>query len=139
MNLLGAFLTLLAVATMIDPPLAHAATTSTVMPFPDSTITNPCNGEDVNVSGNVHVTIGATIDGNGGSHLRIHINNQDLSGIGVDTGSRYQIPTTLDSSPYFGSAPTITRTVNTRVVAQGATPYSNIAYLIRLTLNRAGD
>ena len=138
MNLRGSFLTFLTVATMIVSPLAYAATTSTVMPFPTPTITNPCNGEDVNVSGNVHMTIGVTTDGNGGSHLRIHINNQDVSGIGVDTGSRYQIPTTLDSSAYFGSATTMTLTVNARVVAQGSTPNFNMRELIHVTVNANG-
>src|SRR5437879_12401304 len=104
MNLRGSFFAFLTVATMIVSPLAYAATTSTVMPFPTPTITNPCNGEDVNVSGNVHVTIGETIDGNGGSHRRIHINNQAGSGIGVDTGSRYQIATTRRTRAYCGSA-----------------------------------
>src|SRR3989441_10684928 len=100
--------------------------------------TFPCNDEDVNVSGNVHMTIGVTIDGNGGSHLRIHINNQDVSGIGVDTGSRYQIPTTLDSSAYFGSATTMTLTVNTRVVAQGSTPNFNMRELVHVTMDANG-
>src|SRR2546426_11590022 len=126
MNLRGSFLTFLTVATMIVSPLAYAATTSTVMPFPTPTITNPCNGEDVNVSGNVHVTIGVTIDGNGGSHLCIHINKQDGSGIGVDTGSRDQIPTPSDSSADFCLATKVTPTMNTRGVAQGSTPHFHI-------------
>src|SRR3989449_9081723 len=79
MNLRGSFLTFLTVATMIVSPLAYAATTSTVMPFPTPTITNPCNGEDVNVSGNVHVTIGATIDGTGGGPPRMNVNKQEGS------------------------------------------------------------
>src|SRR2546426_5822501 len=87
MNLRGSFLTFLTVATMIVSPLAYAATTSTVMPFPTPTITNPCNGEDVNVSGNVHVTIGVTIDGNGGRHLRLHLTKQKVSGSGRVRGS----------------------------------------------------
>src|SRR3989442_2776264 len=87
MNLRGSFLTFLTVATMIVSPLAYAATTSTVMPFPTPTITNPCNGEDVNVSGNVHVTIGATIDGNGGGHLSHHITHQDVRRIRLETRS----------------------------------------------------
>src|SRR2546428_5526854 len=101
MNLRGSFFAFLTVATMIVSPLAYAATTSTVMPFPTPTITNPCNGEDVNVSGNVHMTIGVTTDGNGGSHLRIHINNQDVSRIGVGPGSPHQKTTPLDHSPYL--------------------------------------
>src|SRR2546425_4845111 len=113
MNLRGSFFAFLTVATMIVSPLAYAATTSTVMPFPTPTITNPCNGEDVNVSGNVHMTIGVTTDGNGGRHLCIHINNQDVSGVGGGTGNRDQITTTLDSSAYFCAAPTMTPPVKT--------------------------
>src|SRR2546425_9530972 len=100
MNLRGSFFAFLTVATMIVSPLAYAATTSTVMPFPTPTITNPCNGEDVNVSGNVHVTIGVTIDGNGGRHLRIPINNQEVSGVGGGTGNQCHRPTPSDSHPY---------------------------------------
>src|SRR2546426_2664256 len=104
MNLRGSFFAFLTVATMIVSPLAYAATTSTVMPFPTPTITNPCNGEDVNVSGNVHMTIGVTTDGNGGRHLRIHINKQDGSGVGVGTGSPDQITTTPHSNAHLWSA-----------------------------------
>src|SRR2546427_10831168 len=86
MTLRGSFFAFLTVATMIVSPLAYAATTSTVMPFPTPTITNPCNGEDVNVSGNVHMTIGVTTDGNGGRHLRRHLHNQDVRGIRVGQG-----------------------------------------------------
>src|SRR2546422_6503779 len=93
MNLRGSFLTFLTVATMIVSPLAYAATTSTVMPFPTPTITNPCNGEDVNVSGNVHVTIGVTIDGNGGSRLPHNRQKKDRRGLRVDNAKRANITT----------------------------------------------
>src|SRR2546422_4257158 len=98
MNLRGSFLTFLTVATMIVSPLAYAATTSTVMPFPTPTITNPCNGEDVNVSGNVHVTIGVTIDGNGGEKVPIFNNNQEVIGGRVGTGNRDYKPNHEDTS-----------------------------------------
>src|SRR2546426_2380922 len=87
MNLRGSFLTFLTVATMIVSPLAYAATTSTVMPFPTPTIPNPCNGEDVNVSGNVHVTIGVTIDGNGGRQLCLYNHKQDGSRVRGGNGN----------------------------------------------------
>src|SRR2546428_13551074 len=86
MNLRGSFFAFLTVATMIVSPLAYAATTSTVMPFPTPTITNPCNGEDVNVSGNVHMTIGVTTDGNGGRALPLPHNKKDGTGGRVGTG-----------------------------------------------------
>src|SRR2546426_1834426 len=120
MNLRGSFLTFLTAATMIVSPLAYAATTSTVMPFPTPTITNPCNGEDVNVSGNVHVTIGVTIDGNGGGHLCIYIKNQDVSGVGVGTGRRDQITTTSDSRADLWLAATVKLARKTPRRAPGA-------------------
>src|SRR5438128_4018336 len=122
MRLLGSCLTLLTVVLMTVPPLASGATTSTVIPVP-SPITNPCNGEQVNLTGNVHLTTGLTTDGSGGIHFRSHINNQDVNGIGATTGSRYQIPSTSDTSLYLGSATTFTLTLNNRFVAQGSTPH----------------
>src|SRR2546429_1498180 len=103
MNLRGSFLTFLTVATMIVSPLAYAATTSTVMPFPTPTITNPCNGEDVNVSGNVHVTIGVTIDGNGGGHLFTLNNKHDLTRIGGGTRSPHHITRSQPDSTHLHS------------------------------------
>src|SRR2546427_8614980 len=106
MNLRGSFFAFLTVATMIVSPLAYAATTSTVMPFPTPTITNPCNGEDVNVSGNVHVTIGVTIDGNGGRHLRLYINNQNTNRIGEATGNPAHPSNTTDHAAVLRLAET---------------------------------
>src|SRR3989442_4504337 len=106
MNLRGSFFAFLTVATMIVSPLAYAATTSTVMPFPTPTITNPCNGEDVNVSGNVHMTIGVTTDGNGGSRLPLAIKNHDVNRIGVGHGRRAQIPAPPVNRPELGFAAT---------------------------------
>src|SRR2546426_5515599 len=101
MNLRGSFLAFLTVATMIVSPLAYAATTSTVMPFPTPTITNPCNGEDVNVSGNVHMTIGVTIDGNGGGPLRLYNNKQEARRGGGGKGRRDHITPPLRSNARF--------------------------------------
>src|SRR2546427_10577687 len=104
MTLRGSFFAFLTVATMIVSPLAYAATTSTVMPFPTPTITNPCNGEDVNVSGNVHMTIGVTTDGNGGSDLRLHISNNGAKRSGAGTGRRAKKPPPSPHVASFGSA-----------------------------------
>jgi len=137
MKLLSSCITLLAVVTMLGPPLAHGAATNIVMPFPSPT-RNPCNGELVNVSGDIHLTTGVSTDGSGGFHFRSHINNQDVSGIGELTGSRYQIPTTSNVSVYLGSARTMTLTVNGRFVAQGSTPNFNVHQMFDLTIDANG-
>jgi hypothetical protein len=137
MKLLGSCLTVLAAVTMFGPPLAHGATTNIVVPFPSPTL-NPCNGEQVNVSGNIHLTTGVSTDGSGGLHFRSHINNQGVSGIGELTGSRYQIPTTSNVSAYLGSARTMALTVNGRFVAQGSTPNFNVRQMFHVAIDSNG-
>ena len=137
MRVHGSCLALLAIVTMIAPPLAWGATTSTVIPAP-SPILNPCNGESVDLSGNIHMTLGLTTDGSGGSHFRSHINNQGVSGIGATTGSRYQIPSTGDTSLYLGSATTFTMTLDNRVVAQGSTPNFSFREVFHITIDANG-
>lgn len=137
MKLLGSCFMLLVVATTLGLPLAHAATTNTLVPFPSPTV-NPCNGEQVNVSGNIHLTTGVSTDESGGLHFRSHINNQGVSGIGVVTGSKYQIPTTSNTSAYLGSATTITLTVNSRFIAQGSTPNFSVRQAFHVTIDGDG-
>lgn len=138
MRLLGSRLTFLTVVTMIVPPLAYGATTSTVIPFPSSSVFNPCNNEQVNVSGDIHLTTGVTTNRSGGIHLRSHINNQDVSGIGATTGSRYELPTSSDTSAYLGKATTFTVTVNSRFVAQGSTPNFSLSQVFHFTVDANG-
>jgi hypothetical protein len=137
MKLLSSCITLLAVVTMLGAPLAHGATTNIVVAFPSPT-RNPCNGELVNVSGNIHLTTGVSTDGSGGLHFRSHLNNQDVSGVGELTGSRYQIPTTSNLSAYLGSARTMTLTLNSRFVARGSTPDFNVYQTFHLTIDSNG-
>ncbi|MGH9895609.1 MAG: hypothetical protein ACREA0_27230, partial [bacterium] len=124
--------------TMLASSLAYGATTSTVIPFPSSAVLNPCNGEQVNVGGNIHLSAGVTTDGSGGLHLRSHINNQDVSGIGATTGSRYQLPSTSHTSAYLGKATTFTATLNSRFVAQGSTPNFSLRQVFHITVDANG-
>ena len=137
MKLLGSCFMLLAVVTLLGPALAYGATTNIVVPF-SSPIVNPCNGEQVNVSGNSHMTAGVSTDGSGGRHFRSHINSQGVSGIGVVSGSKYQIPTTSNTSAYLGSATTITLTVYGRVIAQGSTPNFSLRQAFHVTVDPDG-
>jgi hypothetical protein len=137
MRLLGSRFMLLAALTMFGPALAFGATTNIVVPFPSPTV-NPCNFEQVNVSGNIHIVAGVSTDGSGGQHFRSHINNQGVSGIGAVTGTKYQIPTTSNTSAYLGSATTMTLTLNGRFVAQGSTPNFSVRQAFHLTIDADG-
>jgi hypothetical protein len=136
-KLLGSYLTLLAVATLLGPLLAYGATTNIEVAFPSPT-RNPCNGEQVNVSGNVHLTTSVYTDKSGGIHFSSHISNQGVSGIGALTGSRYQIPSTSNFSAYLGSATTMTLAADGRFVAQGSAPNFNVHQTFKITIDSNG-
>lgn len=137
MRPLGSCFMPLAVVTLLGPALAYGAVTNTVIPFPSPAM-NPCNGEQVNVSGDIHISTGVSTDGSGGLHFRSHINNQGVGGIGMATGSRYQIPSTSNTSAYLGSATTMTLTLNGRFIAQGSTPNFSVRQRFHVTIDPDG-
>src|SRR5437879_4134204 len=56
------------------------------------TFPNPCTGELIAFTGDVHVLIGQFIDGTGALELTLHSNFQGVTGTGLMTGATYQIP-----------------------------------------------
>lgn len=54
----------------------------------DFTISNPCNGETVVLSGYFTVQLQTFINENGHQHLRLHI-TEHVQGVGETTGARY--------------------------------------------------
>src|SRR5229473_1798740 len=57
-------------------------------------VTNPCNGENIVISGNEHDTLNITSDSNGGLHIVFRGNFQDVTGVG-DQGNAYHAPSTF--------------------------------------------
>ena len=59
-----------------------------------STFTNACavDGGDLNIalSGNAHALIHVSTDSAGGIHSDMHLNYQDVTGTGLETGNQYQ-------------------------------------------------
>ena len=47
-------------------------------------------GEDVALSGTLHVLFHTTIDNSGGFHTKFHFQPQGISGMGLTTGDKYQ-------------------------------------------------
>lgn len=87
------------------------------------TVVSPCTGEAVVFQGSAHIvaTFEPTIDG---FTVTSHFNTQGVTGVGVETGTKYQfsevsnVALTATSDPLSGSA-----TVNTnfRVISAGST------------------
>ena len=46
-------------------------------------------GEDVKLTGAVHVRVHSTLDSMGGFHLSVRINDQKVKGLGLTSGDRY--------------------------------------------------
>jgi hypothetical protein len=73
---------------------AAAQTSTTVEEIPvDEIDFVPCAdggaGEEVHLTGKIHVVFQTTFDGAGGAHVRFQANDQGISGTGLTTGDKY--------------------------------------------------
>lgn len=147
MKRIGSFLTLLAVGSLVvSPPTTHAATMQTFTrdfsdvqtpTCPDGT--TPDGAEPVALQGSLHFTIGVTEDQRGGSHARLHVNYQGVTGTGTVSGVTYEVPTTANLNVNMGSANTLTFTVNVRFISHGSAPNFNLHENFHVTINANGE
>jgi len=65
-------------------------------------LVSPCTGETVQFDGRAHI-VTATTPTDGGFTLKYHFNTQSVSGVGLTTGTKYQISDVLaqDESAVF--------------------------------------
>lgn len=139
---LGAALLLSLLAASVPSPAAAQATTVTTnetLPF-TSSVVNPCNGDLVTFSGHVHIANHVTTDASGGSHLRMHVNYQNVSGTGTPSGVPYNVVTTQNETRNDNTGPqsetTITQVLN--LVSQGPQPNAQVYVVIHVTVNANG-
>jgi hypothetical protein len=79
----------LAVLALGVQPAAARNVVNVTIHVPASVQTNPCYPTDiVNLSGDIHIVITTTADGQGGYHVKNHLNSQ-LSGTSITTGTKY--------------------------------------------------
>ncbi len=82
-----------ALALLGSAPAQAAVTTNISVPF-DTVVFVPCAnggaGEDVHLTGDLHIVITSTADGAGGFHDSFHAQPQGISGTGSVTGAKYQ-------------------------------------------------
>jgi hypothetical protein len=123
-------------ALMLTLPASAESFVNTTIPL-SLAIVNPCNGESVTVNGFVHDTIQVTLDDSGGTHVDIHDNFEDVSGIG-SLGNTYQIPSALhaEANTSVGHENTFTETFN--VITEGSTPNFLIHIDFHITVNPDG-
>ena len=70
---------------------AAAQTSTTVVKIPvDFNLFIPCAGEEVRLTGKLHLLIHVTLDNAGGFHSNLRANPQGITGTGLTTGDKYQ-------------------------------------------------
>jgi hypothetical protein len=126
------------------PALAKADTYTDNQMYPvDMTVWVPCAvggaGESVQLSGTMHSLYHYTIDANGGVHIKWHNQPQNLTGVGLTTGDKYQGTGVTQDVGNTKVGETYTYVNNFRMIGQG--PGNN--YLVHetyhITINANGE
>jgi hypothetical protein len=100
---------------------------------------DPCTGEDIAVDTTAHVVIAGTEDGAGGQHLKLHLNLQDGSAIGLTTGDKYIPQATANAEINMPKGATeATATVNLKLISQGSAPNLDGHFNAHITVNPDG-
>lgn len=130
----AALFALLFTAFAAAPAFGQATTTTTNENIEfNSNIFNQCNGDDVTFSGTLHVTNTMTTDASGGTHLKTHINYQDVTGAGIPSGITYRVRTVSHEVVNDNDGPQSTATVISTVKLIAPGPALN--YFLRLVLH----
>jgi hypothetical protein len=119
----------------------HAAPVVNIRDIPVSgTLFNECGGEDVAFSGAFHIVIHSTSDGAGGLHSDITLNWHGVTGVGLTSGARYQMPEEHHSVENFNSENgfTASNSDNFRLIGQGPDNNQVVNFLFHLTITPDG-
>ena len=124
------------------PAFGQATTTTTneTVPF-TSTVLNPCTGDQVTFQGNIHISNSLTTDSSGGTHLKTHINYQNVSGTGVPSGLSYNFRTTTNQSDNDNDGPQSEMTIisTARIISQASLLNYFLRLVFHVTVNANGQ
>ena len=138
----------IAVACALVIPAAAASGKATVTTtndrFPiDITVFIPCAnagvGEDVDLSGNLHVLFHTTDDAQGGFHVKSHAQPQGVSGVGQITGDKYQGTGVTQDQFNAQVGEEFTFVNNFRIIGQGPGNNFLVHQVIHVTVNANGE
>lgn len=121
-------------------PVRAEVVTNTSVPFFLS-FDNPCSGESVFLSGNLHVLVHVTFDGNGGAHFYEHFQPMGVSGEGLFSGRRYQATGETITRTNFSSSGVVTDNFvnNFKIIGQGRGGNFLVHANFHVTINANGD
>jgi len=93
-----------ALALAAGVALAQATTGKSTFTLPiDAVLENPCTGEPVHLTGELHFLVHFTEDANGGLHFQGSVQPRGISGTGLESGTRYRLVGVSRSGDYFPS------------------------------------
>jgi hypothetical protein len=139
-GVLGVLLTLVMVL-----PVNAAVTQNVKVPL-DTTVFVPCAnggaGEEVHLTGELHMLATLTEDGAGGMHIKWHSQPQGVSGVGLITGDKYRGTgvTQEETNIRPGGFPYEDTFVNNfRIIGQGKGNNYLVHQVLHVTINANGE
>src|SRR5215211_5830985 len=129
---LGALAIALVWLSLVSPPLWAA--TSTTIPL-DVVRSGDCTGEDVQLSGTIHLVSQTQPDGSEVGHF----NYQNVSGVGLTSGTTYRA-STVDTFRLEAPFPSdITSVSSFHLISQGKQDNLLVNVLFHITVNANGE
>lgn len=140
-KILALVITLVLAAVTAFPAYAQAFTITEKFVEPFDSVEIACNGEEVFLSGEVHLTFHTTIDARGGIHERFSLVPSKVRGVGAETGTVYKA--VGGSRSHFKAdadfAPlNITDTSMFNLVSQGGSENLQVKFTFHVTVNANG-
>lgn len=122
---------------------AGGVETNIVEPLTGFTVFVPCAaagaGEIISLDGTLHVLINTTVDSQGGIHLKTHFQPQNLSGIGLVTGDKYEGTGVTQDQTTVTAASVYSYVNNFRMIGQGSGNNFMVHENITITLDANGN
>jgi hypothetical protein len=112
------------------------------IPVEDFSAGNVCNGEEVALQGTLHlVEQGEPVEGAPRQHVVVHQNSQRLTGVGLQTGERYNVNLIINDAFNArvdrANITTIEAIIN--VVSRGSGENFQIQTVLHITTNANGE
>ena len=130
-------------AVSTAPAYAQATTiTETIIESLDGAVAIACNGEEVIVTGEAHITFQTTVDAGGGIHERFSLVPHNVRGVGSVTGAQYKavggnhwhvFTADADSAPF-----NFTQAEMFNLVSQGGNENLQLKFTFHGTVNANG-
>ena len=132
--------TTLALATGMALAQATTDTYNETVPV-DVIFDNPCNGEPLHITGEIHILYIVTEDANGGIHIQMQIQPQEYTATGLVSGEQYRGVGVSRDEGYIapGTVRELTHVNHFSMISEGPTANFLQGVTIHHTFNAKGE